>query len=197
MIAKSTKTDTSTGRRIACLALGASMALSAPLAAQAGQNKSEVATPRIAVPHVPVPGPGGVAGCWSAQRLIYGPHAFSFCTNGRYGSYQVHGGGLNCNGNVTLTQGRGGAVTVQLSRSRCNGRTDWSADTLECRSTGGFAGGWNGGWNGGYGGTMGSRDRSEVAVPRVAVPAAGGRLDCTYYPAAPGYRATGLALVRN
>jgi len=197
MIAKSTQTDTSgklnRGRRLACLALGAAVALSAPFAAQAGQNKSEVAVPRVAVPHVPAPPPGGVAGCWSAQRLIYGPYAFSFCTNGRYGSYQVHGGGLNCNGNVTMRQGRGGAVTVQLSRSRCNGRTDWTADTLVCRNIGGYGGG----WNGGHGGTMRSRERSEVAVPRVAVPAPSGRLDCTYYPAAAGYRATGLALVRN
>ncbi|MCT8970418.1 hypothetical protein [Microbaculum marinisediminis] len=194
-------TAKTTLRRIAGFAVGAAIVMTLPLTAAAGQAQSEVATPRVAVPHVPAPGGGAdMAGCWSSQRLIYGPYAFSFCSNGRYGSYRVRGGGLACEGNVTVSPGRGGTATVRLSRSRCNGRTDWSADYLVCRSVGGGGVGYG---NGGYGqyGTRGYRP--EVAVPRAPtpryprVPIPAGRLDCTYYPTVAGYHPIDLAMVRN
>jgi hypothetical protein len=187
--------------RLACLVLGASMALAAPVAATAGQANAEVAVPRVTVPHVPVPAPaGGVAGCWSAQRPIYGPYSLSFCSNGRYGSYQVRGGGLSCNGSVNVTPNGGGTVTVRLSRSRCNGWTDWSADYLVCRNPGPY---WAGGYRGGFNRSYTGGTNPEVAVPHVPSPRVPtphvpnfGRLDCTYYPVAAGYHPTGLALTR-
>jgi len=186
-------TTTSLIRRATCLAAGAAIALIAPLGAHAGQPNAEVAVPRAPTPYVTVPRAGVLAGCWSAQRMIYGPYAFSFCSNGRAGSYQVRGGGLNCNGNVKVRPNGDGTVTVGLSRSRCNGHTDWSADYLVCRTAGGFGGVHGGGWNGGYV----ARPNAEVAVPRAPVPVPGGHLSCTYYPVAPGYSPTGLAMVRN
>ncbi len=179
-------------RRIACLAVCATAALAAPLAAEAGPATPEVAVPRVTVPHMPAP--GGLAGCWSAGRPIYGPYAFSFCSNGGHGSYQVRGGGLSCGGNVSVVPGRAGSFTVRLGHGRCNGRTDWSADYLVCRSAGGWNGGYGGGWSGGYG------VRPEVAVPRAPAPrhpASAARLDCTYYPVVAGYSPIGLAMFRN
>ncbi|MEJ8571195.1 hypothetical protein [Microbaculum marinum] len=186
--------STRTGRA-AALALALAAAISAPGAADAaGTNVPEVAQPRVLVPHVPaphVPQPAPrdrISGCWSGERLIYGPYAFSFCSNGDYGSYQVRGGGLACNGSVTVSRGPGDTVTVNLSRSQCNNWTDWSADRLVCRT--------------------GDRvwidqpyaSRPEVAQPHVAVPrrpAPMRQLDCTYFPAAAGYHPIGLALSRN
>jgi len=188
-------------RRIAGFAIAASVALSAPVAANAaGAGAPEVAQPRVMVPHVPAPAPhGGVAGCWSAQRLIYGPYAFSFCSNGRYGSYQVRGGGLFCNGTVNVNRGPRNTVTVQLSRSQCNGWTDWSADHLVCRVTGG------GRTRNNQGLANDSRYAAEVATPHVATPRVpvphfpvpGQRLDCTYVPVVSGYHPIGLAMTRN
>lgn len=192
-------------RSLVLVALGATVVVSAPLAANAGAAKPEVVVPRVGVPHVGVPNvpaPGGIAGCWSAQQRIYGPYSFSFCSNGSYGSYKVRGGGLFCDGSVTVRPGWGDTVTVRLSRSPCNGWTDWSADYLVCRS----AGQWTGGWNGAYPGVAYKGPANpEVVVPhapnpRVAtprVPVAGWRLDCTYVPVAPGYRPIGLAMTRS
>lgn len=177
--------------RLATLVIGAAVALSAALPAHAaGSAQPKVAVPNVAVPKVPVPvpGPANIAGCWSAQRPIYGPYAFSFCSNGKYGSYKVRGGGLHCNGSVTVTSGWGNTATVRLSRSHCNGWTDWSADYLVCRT--------GGGWTGVNPPEFGIHaPQARVAVPHV--PTQGWRLDCTYHPVAAGYHPIGLALTRN
>lgn len=194
--------------RIAALAIGVGIAVSTPMTAKAAgansmiSNAPEVAQPRVMVPHVPTPAPnGGLAGCWSAQRLIYGPYAFSFCSNGSYGSYQVRGGGLACNGSVNVARGPANTFTVQLRRSQCNGWTDWSADRLVCRATGGNR--WSSGYSRGSSGD--SRHAAEVATPNMPtprmpaprMPAPHRNLECTYFPVVSGYHPIGLAMSPN
>ena len=87
------------------------------------------------------------------------------------GSYQVNGGGLNCNGRLDWYPGRNGRVDIDLYRSACGGRgTDWTGDSLNCRT----------GWR-----VFGNQ------LPGVAVPAPpgprGNTLNCTYVPQASGY----------
>ena len=166
-------TANTVSRRIALIALAIGAAVSGSQAAGASTRVAEtIAQPHVLVPHQPAPAPKmRVSGCWEAQRRIYGPYAFSFCSNGSYGSYQVRGGGLFCDGSVNISRGPGNAVTINLSRTPCNGWTDWSADRLVCRS--------------------GGRD---MPMTRVAVPAPPARLDCTYFPSVPGYHPIGLAL---
>jgi hypothetical protein len=179
-----TKTAT---RRAAVLAFTILAAVCAPYAANAAGASVQVAQPRVLVPHVPTPTPQNrISGCWSSQRLIYGPYAFSFCTNGEYGSYQVRGGGLSCDGSVNVSPGPGNSLTVNLSRSQCNGWTDWSADRLVCRPS--------------YSPNAVAAPTPRVATPSVPtphVPAPVHRLDCTYFPSVSGYHPIGLALSRN
>jgi len=165
---------------IAVLAFGIIAALCAPQAASAAGASAQVAQPRVLVPQVPIPASQDrISGCWSGERLIYGPYPFSFCSNGEYGSYQVRGGGLSCDGSVNVARGPGNTVTVNLSRSQCNGWTDWSADSLVCRPSTG-------------------PDAVAMPQPRVAVPGVPvRRLDCTYFPSVSGYHPIGLALSRN
>jgi hypothetical protein len=131
-------------------------------------------SPRIAVP---APdnggGGGGVQGCWRIQGTIYGPYRMSFCLRPNGGSYQVNGGGLNCNGRLDWYPGRNGRVDIDLYRSGCGGGgTQWTGDSLNCRT----------GWRV-FGG-----NRPTVAVP---VPSPGGNtLNCTYVPQASGYSPT-------
>ncbi len=175
--------------RFAVVALAAAVSVFAmspdPAAAQN-------AAPQVVVPQVPTPGPGpvpgpiGIAGCWAANQLIYGPYSFSFCSNGAYGTYQVYGGGLSCNGNVNVT-GQGGQFRIQLGHGRCNGNTDWSADFLVCNAGFGF----------GIQQAPGAA-APQVAVPQVPTPGPGaGNLNCTYYPVAPGYSPIGVNLRRT
>ena len=171
-----------------CLAAGAAAVLAVPGSASAGKSTPEVATPRVVTPHVPLPGAKrGIAGCWAAKRTIYGPYAFSFCSNGQYGGYKIRGGGLACDGSVTVKRGPGNAATIRLSRSACNGWTDWSADYLVCKTAPGR-------WM-----PHGSQSLSaaEVAVPRPHRPGRAGRLDCTYFPVVNGYHPVHLTLIAN
>lgn len=187
-------------RLLSGIALAAGLAAFAPDAAQAsGAGASpQVASPHVAVPHVPTPGPGNISGCWSIDRAIYGPYHLSFCTNGYAGTYRVTGG-LNCEGAVRVSSRGDGSVTVRLGHGRCNGRTDWSADYMECRPRHG--GGWTN-WQGGHSGSSRFGASPQVAVPRVPAPYPpqpdwSSRMDCTYYPVVAGYRPIGVSLRRN
>jgi hypothetical protein len=141
-------------------------------------------------PMVAVPAPGGgggsgswgLTGCYDIQGKIYGPYRMSFCLRGNGGgSYQVNGGGLNCNGGLDWYTGKGNRVDIDLYRSKCGRGTQWTGDSLNCRST----------WNllGGGGGK-----KPTVAVP---VPGGGNRLNCTYNPQASGYYPTQVTAIKN
>jgi hypothetical protein len=84
---------------------------------------------------VAVPSPtGSIAGCWNANRNLYGPYNLRFCFNpsGSSGSYSVTGSGLSCNGSITWTQ-TGRLLRVSMTRSHCGYGQDWTADRLVCR----------------------------------------------------------------
>lgn len=169
------------------------LALAAAVMAAIGsapEASAQTASPNVAVPshpHVPLPR-HGVAGCWVANQLIYGPYAVSFCSDGRAGSYRVTGGGLSCGGAVDISR-RGGALRVQLGHGRCNRRTDWTADTLVCGRVGGYGGGH---------GRVPDVAAPAVPVPGVPVPGVPGfgQLTCTYYPAVAGYSPVGVSFRR-
>lgn len=132
--------------------------------------------PRIAVP---TPGPGNLpqqqpfdyAGCYAINQNLYGPYRMSFCLN-RYGtgSYQVTGGGLNCNGQIGWRE-RNGEARIDLRYSWCGQGTGWSADSMVCSP-------------------MQQQPVQQWSQPnaRIAVPApVSNELRCAYYPAVRGY----------
>jgi hypothetical protein len=83
---------------------------------------------RVAVPDVP--GGALVAGCYRADRDLYGPYRFSFCLK-RTSTYAVRGENLQCDGALTwVTSGRN--VTITLNRQACNRRVAWAAATITC-----------------------------------------------------------------
>lgn len=140
-------------------------------------------TPQIAVP---APGGGGgLQGCYRISHTIYGPYRMSFCLNrGRAGTYQVTGGGLNCNGGLDWYDQNNGRVEIDLHRSRCGSGTDWTGDSLSCRISG-----WRpplvqgGGVAGVIGNALAGAIQSQVGVPAPSYSS----LNCTYRPAAGGY----------
>ncbi len=175
--------------RLSGLALAAAIVAATAAVPEAS---AQTASPNVAVPsqpHVALPR-RGVAGCWVANQLIYGPYAVSFCSDGRAGSYRVTGGGLSCGGAVNISR-RGGALRVQLGHGRCNRRTDWTADTLVCSRVGGYGGGH---------GRVPDVAAPAVPVPGVPVPGVPvpgfGQLTCTYYPAVAGYSPVGVSFRR-
>ncbi len=157
-------------------AAAATVASFAPLGASA-----QTMTPQIAVPSPG--GGGGSQGCYRVSHTIYGPYRMSFCLNrGRAGTYQVTGGGLNCNGGLDWYDQNNGRVEIDLHRSRCGSGTDWTGDSLSCRISG-----WRPFTQGGVGGAIGNAIvgaiQNQVAVPAPSYSS----LNCTYRPAAGGY----------
>ena len=108
-------------RSIRMAGLAAAAAMIATLA-PAGFASAQTMTPQIAVP---APGGGGgIQGCYRVSHTIYGPYRMSFCLNrGRAGTYQVTGGGLNCNGGLDWYDQNNGRVEIDLHRSRCGSGT--------------------------------------------------------------------------
>lgn len=152
--------------------------------------------PQIAVP-VPAPGGGqgaGYAGCYTIDQNLYGPYRMSFCLNGYgSGSYQVTGGGLNCNGELSWRD-QFGQARINLRYSWCGNRTGWTGDTLVCSAARQqwpqYPAGPNPGWPNAGGPQGGQWNQPQIAVP---VPAPNTQsLNCTYYPAVRGYPATSV-----
>jgi len=127
---------------------------------------------------VTIPAPSdGIAGCWTADRNLYGPYSLRFCINEQAdGSYTVIGGGLRCNARLTGQQIWGGGYSFTMSRAHCGRGTDWTADTFTCHLMSGRSDG-----------------------PRIAVPDTTGlaRLTCTYIPAVWGYSWTQFSADRT
>lgn len=116
--------------------------------------------PRVVVPDHPA----GVAvnGCFRANRTLFGPYRLTFCLE-RRGTYEVRGGGLNCNGQLNW-RASGRDILIDLRRASCGGRRAWEAATIECRS----------------GGLLGQIAGQLRGVPRLAT------LHCTYFPSVRG-----------
>jgi hypothetical protein len=155
-------------RKIAvALAAAAMMMLGGAGASLAQDNSTRVIVPDI-------PGGALLAGCYRVTRSIYGPYRLSFCLEQR-GTYQVTGGGVNCQGRLSWTAS-GRDVSIQLQRSRCGNGVAWSADRMSCRGAGIFAG-----------------ILSRILVPDVPYL---GALHCTYRPTAGGYQPTTITARR-
>lgn len=168
---------TSIAKPLARLTALAALAILPTTAAFAQANVE----PRIAVP-APGPGPGApqpanFQGCYSINQNLYGPYRMSFCLN-QYGngSYQVTGGGLNCNGRLDWNEWNGEA-RVNVQYTWCGNGVGWSADTMVCRTMQGGGGPWQqpqGQWN---------QPNARIAIP---VPVSND-LRCSYYPGVRGF----------
>jgi hypothetical protein len=89
------------------------------------------------------------------------------------GSYQVSGGGLNCNGDLDWYDRGKGRLEIDLYRSKCGSGMQWTGDSMSCR---------------GSDNKQLSLGTADVNV-QVAVPIKGpGTLNCTYNPVAGGYK---------
>lgn len=140
-----------------------------------------LASPRVAQEAnsqimVPTPSPGGgISGCWSADRNLYG-YELNFCIQpGGRASYTITGSGLHCHARLSWTQTWGG-YAFNMSRTSCGHGVDWSADSFTCTSKGGGIG---------------------EATGRMPVPSYGARLDCKYWPAVWGYIPTRFSAHRT
>lgn len=142
--------------------------------------------PKIAVPS---PGSAGIQGCWSADRMLYGPYQLSFCLDRFGGSYRVTGGGLNCRAELTWWKGWNG-YRFAMERAECGRGTDWTADSFTCvvkvepvyynRNTeddGGL--------------------EPKIAVPSPSPDPETMKLDCRYKPSVFGYPAKRFAAYRE
>jgi len=142
-------------------------------ATEAGPGESYERGPRVMVPSptpmpfpTPAPAANDIAGCWSADRNLYG-YKLSFCVryNGR-ASYTITGNGVYCHARLGMEE-NWGSYSFTMSRASCGWGMDWSADTFAC---------------------VLRADWSDGPMGRVPVPSQGSRLDCRYVPAVGGYR---------
>lgn len=133
--------------------------------------------PNVAVPTYPGY-PGGLLppptfdGCYGIVQNLYGPYHMDFClTQFGGGTYQVYGGGLNCQGSLNWSMWPNQA-TIQLNYTNCNRATSWSADVMSCVLV--------------YAPQpyLGPGVDPRVAIP---TPTPVNGLQCTYQPSVPGY----------
>ena len=112
--------------RIVGLAVGLFLSL-------AGGALAQDASTMVLVPDAP--GGGAlVAGCYQADRALYGANRFSFCLE-RRGSYSVRAQGARCEGRLGWRVS-GRDVTIDLRRQSCSGGMAWAAATITCRPRG-------------------------------------------------------------
>lgn len=91
------------------------------------------ASTRVLVPDAPG-GSALVAGCYQADRNLYGANRLTFCLE-RRGSYSVRGQGVRCEGRLDW-RASGRDVTIDLRRQSCSGGMAWAAATITCRPRG-------------------------------------------------------------
>jgi hypothetical protein len=73
-----------------------------------------------------------VAGCYRADRNLFGPYRLTMCLLERRGTYSIRGGGIRCDGRLTWSAS-GRNVFVNIDRQSCNRGVAWEAATVECR----------------------------------------------------------------
>jgi hypothetical protein len=145
----------------------------------AGAAFAQEMSPRVAVPDN---SKSGLVGCYRIQGTIYGPYRFQFCLRRGSGSYQVTGGGLNCNGDLDWYDRGRNRVEIDLYKAKCGSGMQWTGDSLSCRGSGIKPL------------TFGAGD-VQVAVP---MPIKGPfTLNCTYNPVARGYKPINVTAKRT
>lgn len=98
--------------------------LANPAIAQTEDNSARVVVPDV-------PGGALVAGCYKADRNLYGPYRLTFCLQ-RKGLYTVRGDSLRCDGTLSWTT-TGRDVKISLRRQSCNRGLAWAAGNIVCR----------------------------------------------------------------
>lgn len=105
------------------------LVLAAALALMSARLIAQTPDARVVVPDLP--GGAVVAGCYQADRGLYGPYPLTFCLAGK-GSYKVRGDGLRCDGRLNWrTEGRD--VAIRLLRQSCNRGLAWAEGNVTCR----------------------------------------------------------------
>ena len=84
---------------------------------------------RVVVPDVP--GGARVAGCYKADRGLYGRNVVTFCLQ-RRGTYSVRSDRLRCEGRLTWST-RGRDVNINLRQQSCNRGLNWAEGNIICR----------------------------------------------------------------
>lgn len=110
--------------KLTVIAMLAFLGLSAPAMAQ---NENTL----VLVPDAPQG--AVVAGCFRADRNLYGPHRLTMCLR-RNGTYQVTGGGIRCDGRLTW-RASGRNIDINLRRQSCNRGVAWAAARVDCRAS--------------------------------------------------------------
>jgi hypothetical protein len=113
-------------RKLSAVAVALFLSLSAPAVAQNDNS-------RVMVPDAPAGG-AAVAGCFRADRNLYGPFRLTMCLRTR-GTYQVTGGGMRCDGRLTW-RASGRNIDIDLRRTSCNRGMAWAAAHVSCRGSG-------------------------------------------------------------
>jgi hypothetical protein len=132
----------------------------------------------VIVPDAPG-GRGDFAGCYRAERDLYGPYRLTMCFE-RSGTYRIRGG-ARCDGTLTWRVS-GRDIRVELHRASCANRVAWARANVECR---------------------GSGSRLESAVRELAARLTNRNLprirtlNCTYRPTVPGYQVKTFRATRN
>ncbi|KRA95675.1 hypothetical protein ASD83_18700 [Devosia sp. Root685] len=98
-----------------------------------GGALAQDASTRVLVPDAPG-GSAVVAGCYQADRNLYGANRLTFCLE-RRGNYSVRGQGVRCEGRLDW-RASGRDVTIDLRRQSCSGGMAWAAATITCRPRG-------------------------------------------------------------
>lgn len=90
---------------------------------------------RVIVPESP--GGANFAGCYRADRDLYGPHRLTMCFE-RPGTYTIRGG-ARCDGSLSWRVS-GRDINIDLRRTSCRGGVAWERASVTCRGTGGLIG---------------------------------------------------------
>ena len=104
------------------------------LALAASASAQEMDT-RVIVPESP--GGANFAGCYRADRDLYGPNRLTMCFE-RPGTYTIRGG-ARCDGDLSWRVS-GRDISIDLRRASCRGGVAWERANVDCRGTGGLAG---------------------------------------------------------
>jgi hypothetical protein len=152
----------------------------------AGTAAAQNVSPQIVIPENPGGGPD--AGCYQVQGDLYGPYSMSFCLGNSNSekTYNVSGGGLDCNGRLDWYRSGSGRLQINLREADCTRGQLWSADTMTCNF-------------GNIGGPVPLSGGGEGIQPQVVIPDRpnyGNVLRCTYDPSVEGYPTTQITARR-